>query len=187
MPRLFIAIDLPEQVKINLSTLCQGANSVHWVARQNLHLTLLFLGEVMMEQYHQLVNGLKEVPFYPFELRLADLGYFGKEKSPRVLWAGLDAPPELNELERRITQKVEEMRLPLDEKKFKAHITLGRLSHNGPKHSYQDVGIHHFLQQNLYLNHQTFEVTGFQLFSSKLTPRGAIYTIEQFFPGEIVL
>ena len=95
--RLFIAIDIDDEVKNALSNLQKQVqnqvdirkNDVKWVNPENIHLTLKFLGEVKDDKVPGLCNIIKDVAgqFENFDLEIQQLGYFGG-KSARVLWIG---------------------------------------------------------------------------------------------------
>ena len=50
MPRLFVAVELPEEVKDRLASLCHGLKGARWVRDRQFHITLRFLGEVEPSQ-----------------------------------------------------------------------------------------------------------------------------------------
>jgi 2'-5' RNA ligase len=100
-----------------------------WSAAQRWHLTLLFLGDVPPDRVPALVE--KAAPAVaaapPMNLRLAGAGRFGSLHRPQVAWAGLagDVDP-LVELARRLTGVAGSLRLAVEERPFRAHLTLGR-------------------------------------------------------------
>jgi RNA 2',3'-cyclic 3'-phosphodiesterase len=182
MPRLFIALELPENIKAALASLGQGGIRVRWIPREQIHLTLAFIGELPTDQYRLLNKILDQVEFYPFEGRVGDLGFFGKESHPRVLWVALDGGEDLYKLQQEIIQQLKRHNIPFDAKNFKPHITLGRArEERSPKSSAREL-IQNFLQQGIYLDHSTFQINSFTLFSSKLTPDGSVYTSERVYP-----
>ena len=63
----------------------------------------------------------------PMTLRLAGGGRFGASRRPQVLWAGLDGDvPALTGLARRLAGAARELGLPVEDRPFRAHLTLGR-------------------------------------------------------------
>ncbi len=91
--RLFVALSLPETVRDRLALLCQGLPSARWVAPENLHLTLRFIGEVDHAQADDIHDELARVDCEAFALSLAGLDTFGEGRKLRQLWAGVDSDP----------------------------------------------------------------------------------------------
>src|SRR5258708_2901824 len=102
MARLFIAIDLPEDVRQNLAQICFGVPGAKWVTTEQMHLTLNFIGEANGNTFLDLQEALAEVNSPPFELIFKGVGHFPPRGHARVLWAGIDKEPLLNELKNKI-------------------------------------------------------------------------------------
>ena len=63
----------------------------------------------------------------PLTLRLAGGGRFGSRRRPSVAWAGIDGDLEpLTELAGRLARAARSLRLPVEDRPFRAHLTLGR-------------------------------------------------------------
>ena len=87
--------------------------------RENLHLTLAFVGEYNdPEQVLEVMGG---ITFEPFELRLDGMGCFGD-----LWWVGLKPSAELQGYVRRLRHALAEAGIPFDRKRFSPHITLLR-------------------------------------------------------------
>jgi 2'-5' RNA ligase len=135
--RTFIAVDLADGVKDRLTALqeklAQSAAGVKWVPRQNLHLTLLFLGEVEQLDVVQICRVVQERSrkHRPFTLEVEGLGAFPNARRPKILWAGVtDGVDEL----RALHGDLEEGLLDLgcyrrEDREYTPHLTLGRLPH----------------------------------------------------------
>lgn len=76
MPRLFIAVDMPETIKNNLSLMAFGIPGAKWVAPEQLHLTVRFIGEVDGGLFRDIKEILGEIHFASFSLQLKGVGYF---------------------------------------------------------------------------------------------------------------
>ncbi len=176
MPRLFIAIDLPSPIKKELSTLCYGVQGIRWVPRENLHLTLRFIGEVPRNLYNEIREILSSIDFHPFELTTTNLDFFSGGKGPTTLWIGVEENEDLIQLQIEIEKKLRILGVPTDKKKFKAHITLGRTE------DYFLGDLQPFFDQGMDLKKNTFEVTSFELFSSKLGGPSPQYLVEESYP-----
>lgn len=107
-----------------------GANP-KWVAPENLHLTLWFLGATPMGQARRLASTLPAlVEGIPqFRLDARHLGFFPTQGEPRVLWVGIFRPPAvLTELRDRLGRSIVDAGIALpEEQQFTPHITLARL------------------------------------------------------------
>ena len=96
MIRAFIAISLDSKIidKIfdAMSQLKREIPGVRWVAKENLHLTLKFLGPIDEARIDSISRTLARAvrPFSRFTINAKGLGVFPDLKRPRVLWAGLE-------------------------------------------------------------------------------------------------
>ena len=126
MPRLFVALDLPDSVKRSLEPLAKGLGDVRWSTPDQQHLTLRFIGEVGNGAVPEVVEALATVPAMPFALTLEGLGHFPPRGEPRVLWVGVQKSAELARLKRRIDRALEQAGIPPDGRKFAPHVTLAR-------------------------------------------------------------
>lgn len=170
MKRLFIGLDIPEKIKKTLSETPLFLKNVNPIPSSNLHLTLLFLGELSEDFIHDIHHGLLEIQANPFDLKIKGVGYFAKGKKVKILWAGLEKNNELFELQRKVKKTFSDFNLS-HEKKFMPHITLARLQ-NTPLQKIQP-----FLENNAMLKLNEFKVSEFCLFQSHLTKHGSQYEI----------
>lgn len=132
--RVFVAIPLPETVRRALATVRRELETVGahvgWVEPLDYHLTLAFLGDLESDCTEALAQGLDEalVDFEAFSFGVVGLGFFGPRGRPRVLWAGVEGPLDaLTALHGRVRQVLQSLGLPLEERPFSPHITLGRV------------------------------------------------------------
>ena len=172
MPRLFVAIDLPEPVKSPLSHMSGEIPGVKWVGAAEIHLTLRFIGEVDLRTCSRIKSALSGVSFVPFSLSLSGVGHFPPHGHPRVLWVGLEQRPELVLLQQRIEATLLQAGIPAEERPFSPHITLARLKETPA------AVVARFEAAHRGLTFPPFEVNEFILYSSVLTPRGAIHNKE---------
>lgn len=126
----FIGIDLPNHVKQNLIEVQQKLPSSfsykQWTHKFDFHITLTFLGELddkQLTNVEQYLNNLEKKPFF---LTLDQLGVFGNQKQPRVLWAGLEHSNELHELHHQISRMLTQLELSKDNRPYRPHITLAK-------------------------------------------------------------
>jgi RNA 2',3'-cyclic 3'-phosphodiesterase len=176
MPRLFIAVDLPETIKKNLDSMSFGIPGAKWVAPEQLHLTVRFIGEVDGARFRDIKDVLDELHLKPFSLQLKGVGYFPPRGAPRVLWIGLAKSEPLQLLRKKIDTALIRAGVEPEGRKFSPHITLARLK-NSPVHK-----IANFLSGNGLFSQEPFQVEDFKLYSSTLTPKGAYHKVERIYP-----
>lgn len=164
--RLFIAIDLPVELKQALAKLRCELPAARWVPAAQIHLTLAFLGEVEEASAGRLNAELARIQLPPFTLSLTGLGCFPHRQRPRVLWVGLAPDAQLANLVAAVQSAIRACGLPMEERPFSAHITLGRLRFPAPR----EVGA--FLDQPLPAHLPLLPVQEFILYASRLHPQG---------------
>ena len=129
--RLFVAMDIPEEVRLAVAALVVRLRSVshdaRWARIQGLHLTLKFIGEMSEEKVGAIISALKGVaPAKPIALNFHGLGFFPNERRPRVLWAGIEAGPELAALAAAVEAALIPLGIPQEDRAFSPHLTLTR-------------------------------------------------------------
>ena len=175
MPRLFIAVDLPGTMKKNLETMFLGIPGARWVALDQLHLTVRFIGEVDGALFLDIKNTLEEVSISPFGIQLKGVGHFPPRGAPRVIWVGLEKSEPVQLLRKKIDGALLQIGLEPEGRKFSPHITLARLK-NTPLQKVAD-----FLSANGLFSQEPFQIDDFKLYSSTLTPKGAIHKVERVY------
>ena len=127
--KVFIAIDLPEEVRQNLAVVQRElrgvSNTIRWVSTDSAHLTLKFLGEITDEKVEEVHQVMANVSWKQFQISVKGVGFFPGALSPRVLWAGMHAPT-LETLAERIDSKMETFGFEKERRKYRPHITLAR-------------------------------------------------------------
>jgi len=174
--RLFVALNLPDELRLPLAGLARGIPGARLIAPENLHLTLRFIGEVDGQQARDIDAALSRVQAPGFAVTLAGLGHFGNAARARALWVGVEANPALMHLRAKVDQALQGAGLTPERRKFKPHVTLARLGgHGGPR-------LRECLTRNALFRAAPFVATDFVLMSSFLAQAGAIYTMEASYP-----
>ena len=130
--RVFIALELPEEIKKQIAKLQKqlqraGAKAT-WVKPEIIHLTLAFLGSVTPNQLEIIHKVLDEITPKLIKLELNQLGCFPYPEKARIIFLDLQGDSkELNQLTNLIRQNLKNQKVWFDDKPFKAHLTLGRL------------------------------------------------------------
>ncbi|MGH6877172.1 MAG: RNA 2',3'-cyclic phosphodiesterase [Rhizomicrobium sp.] len=177
MMRLFVALALPDTISEGLLLLAGGVPGARWSAREQLHLTLRFIGEVDGRAAAAIDDALATIRSPRFALELKDVGEFGG-RNPRALWAGLRDDGPVLHLQRKVESALQRVGLPAEERKFAAHITLARLR-AAPRDRVMT-----FLSTHALFASAPFEVNRFVLYSSILTVNGSLYRPERSYPLE---
>jgi len=135
--RCFVAIDIPEEIRAELSDLQKDLarrvdvrkGDVKWVEPESMHLTLKFLGEVPDNQIVDVCQIVENVAarHKAFDFPVRTVGSFGG-RSARVLWvgAGLDCP-ELLKLQQDLEEEFAQGGWPPEGRQFSGHLTLCRI------------------------------------------------------------
>src|SRR5579884_1704502 len=131
--RLFTAIDLPPEILLRLDRLLSALRPealVKWSPLDNLHVTTKFIGEWPEQRVPELHEALQKITRrQPFEVELKGLGWFPNERSPRVLWLGVEGGQPLAKLAKDIEQPLASLGIPPEEREFSPHLTLARIKH----------------------------------------------------------
>jgi len=175
MIRLFVALALPDMVAHALLPLERSIPGARWMAREQLHLTLRFIGEVDGRDAAAVDDALAAITASRFTLTLKGVGEFGG-KNPHALWAGVEPNDALTHLRRKIETALQRIGLLAEAHKFTPHITLARLK-AAPRER-----LMYFLTDHALYRSAPFEVDEFTLFSSVLTSDGSHYTPERVYP-----
>lgn len=178
--RLFIAVELSSQMQQALAELIQQLSplanrSVRWVEPNHLHLTLKFLGDTPSALLPRLNAVLTTVANAncSFELSAQGSGVFPNPNRPRVLWAGISCPPELNMLQKSLETHMLPLGFKAEERPFSPHLTLGRVSESANAEDIKRVV--KALQEHQKSEYGSVSVQKFTLFQSTLTPKGPLY------------
>jgi 2'-5' RNA ligase len=174
MPRLFLAIDLPDDVKSALILLTPAADALRPAKPDQLHLTLHFLGECDLGS---VLAALKPVRAAAFALQLSGVGEFRQRGGAVILWAGVTMTDALRKLHAGLAAALQSTGYEPENRPYTPHITLARSRSKVPKSLTAE-----FLLRHAAWKSREFPVTEFRLMSSTLTPAGSIYCCEQIFP-----
>lgn len=174
--RCFVALDLPAPVRAHLASLARRFGSkgdVKWVPADQLHVTLVFAGDLAAEDLEGLREEVSTVDLPPLSLSLTGLGHFPPRGEPRVVWAALGGDVEaLTRLQADLADRALRHNVPPEKRGFVAHVTLGRVR--------SPFGALALIEQlkvvGKELDGKPFAPTGLLLYQSELRPGGPIHT-----------
>jgi 2'-5' RNA ligase len=168
--RLFVAIDMPESVQRGLMDIDPHIRGVRWADRQQLHLTLAFFGNV---EDVPLREKLSTIEFSAFFLPITGIGTFPPTGDPKIIWIGVgQAHPHLFQIHKRVQEAALAAGIEPELRPWHPHITLARC------HDVSRQSVKTFLRDNAEFDAGMIRVDAFYLYSSKLTPAGALHTRE---------
>src|SRR3989337_5474 len=170
--RTFVAVEISNESTLNAIAKLQSDLKIEAkpVSKENMHFTLLFLGEISDEMAPKIMESLSSGSFSPIEMNLVDVCSFPNPKSPRVVWIGVDKDAAKNLVE--LALQVEEKLLPLgfrSDKPFKPHLTIFRI-----KNRINDISQELNRFKTIEIGRNVISELKFK--KSILTPTGPIYS-----------
>jgi RNA 2',3'-cyclic 3'-phosphodiesterase len=182
MLRTFIAVETPSAIQSAIASSTTSLKNalprtlVHWVAPQNVHLTLKFLGDVSPANLERLAEALRveTASHGMFSMSVCGLGAFPNSRRARVIWIGLEAPPALEDLHRGVEAAAAQLGYVPEERPFSPHLTIGRVGQNVSALDLQRI--HSALEAGKVDTLDPFWVEAIHIFKSDLQPGGAVYT-----------
>ena len=177
--RLFIAVDLPDEIQKGLKEVQRDLRSLTETARwvvPEFHVTLKFLGEVPTKRLDNIHEALAGLSWKPFTIKVQGIGFFPGTRSPRVIWAGMEAPT-MSGLAVELDARMERIGFEKERRAFRPHITLARARDNRMDSLLVKAAAK-------YAEHQfgSFKVDRVSLFQSALKPTGPVYNKLKEYP-----
>jgi 2'-5' RNA ligase len=180
--RAFIAVTLPPEVRRLLAgfqaNLKNTAAPVKWVETENLHLTLVFLGNTRQDTVPGILEAMRTAVAgaHSFDVSVTGLGVFPDPHRTRIVWAGLAGGIErLGYLQRGLAAALEPLGFKPENRPFRPHLTLGRV--RDPASAAEREALGRAVTGLAAGGGKTFRVEALHLVRSRLTPRGPVYTI----------
>lgn len=180
--RAFIAVNLSDQVVRGLGGTLEALSMqapkgvVRWTLPEKIHLTLKFLGDVSTASIDTITRALQaEAARHPFfDISAEGLGAFPSLRHPRVIWIGLQSPPQLESLQHGVEAEMERLGYPREERTFSPHLTLGRVRKEAQPADLRDLAevLEGFRIGSLGTSH----IEDVHLYRSELRGSGSIYT-----------
>jgi 2'-5' RNA ligase len=127
--RLFIAINLDDSIKEELlmimSRLKKLSRQGSYTLAENLHLTLIFLGEIQESEINKIKAAMDDTKAAPFQLQFSGLGNF-KRKEGDIYWVGVNRNKILDDIHRQLFNNLDQAGFHLEKRPFKPHLTIAR-------------------------------------------------------------
>ena len=134
--RIFFAVDIAPALKNQLgdfvSTLKERSKShaIRWSRPENLHITLQFLAEVGSDDVPTILQEVRQVvkeASHQLSFTFGKITLFPHPSRPRVIVLDITEQEGLAELSAKIAKGIQAANYEVEEKAFKAHLTLGRI------------------------------------------------------------
>lgn len=168
--RLFIAIDLPDDMAERLVGLDPHYRGLIFTAPEQVHLTLAFFENVDPETTAAFKEKLALISFRAFFLPVTGLGIFSRKGMPHILWIGVGkAHPHLFQLHKRVNEAALACKLPIEERAWTPHFTIARAR------GVSAELMRSLLKRNTGFEAGVFRVDAFHLYESRLTSAGSIH------------
>lgn len=176
--RSFIAVEVPPPVSDLAAAIQDRLQRAgirgRWVAPENFHVTLRFLGDMAEDRIAGIVNAMESavIEFEPFSLTVGDIGVFPGKGPPRVIWLGFsEGIGRLEKAHQTLEKALEDtVGIPKEKKSFHGHLTIGRL-----KDRVRGDRLRKAMDAYRRGGSVSFFVENIVLFESRLLPQGVRY------------
>ncbi len=180
--RAFIAVELPDRIKENIASLNKELKEkeipIKPVSRENLHLTLKFLGLTPPGRMEKIKTGLDDLASGTehFSLSFRGVGSFPSPERPLILWAGAgDGNRAILSLQRKLEAGLRETGCEKENRAYHPHVTAARLK-KGVNSGDKKI-IREWLEKNRDADFGKMDVRSLSLFRSELSAEGAAHTL----------
>jgi len=173
--RSFIAIELPKHVQsqiFHVSETLKNSGVVvgKFVEKENLHLTLRFLGDTDEQKIEEIKKELSGIKMKKFEAETGNMGFFPSPEYIRIIWIELISK-KIHDLQKKINDELMKIGFLEEERGFSSHVTLARIK------AVKDKNLFLSELNKLHFKKQKFSIENFVLMKSELTPKGPIYKV----------
>jgi len=174
--RCFLAVpitEFPDWMELQRS-LIDADNELRIIKFDNLHVTILFLGDKDYNLISELETILiKQLQNYQsFTIKLQGLGYFQNNNQNFVIWCGLKDDGQMGTINRIVINALKSLNIPNINKQFHPHLSLARKNNARPSKK-----LLHLIKDSQFTDYGSFKCDCIDLISSELTPQGPIYTL----------
>ncbi len=182
--RLFIAVPVPENIKTGIRGFQSSLDSrvpeekVSWVPPENIHLTLVFLGNTPETAIERISQAAREAAQEeePFHMEVGSGGAFPSPKNPRILWVGINGAEPLCRIKERLDEKLlERAGIKPEKRKYTPHLTIARVRRRYPRMKTAKL----LIDENPGFG--SFKAESLELIESILQPSGVRYRVLEKF------
>lgn len=175
MRKVFFGLEIPAEIKDRLLQVRAELAGASWQTVEQMHLTLLFLGNMEKERLLAVCEAARDISLATFEVNVASLGYFGQPHAAKHLWAGVQPQAPVISLHSAIKSQMERLAIETERRAYCPHITLARF-----KPALGSVEC--LLAEHSETLFGSFQVDQFVLFETQQCSGGSVYTVLERFP-----
>lgn len=183
MIRLFVGLDLPDDIKDELYALRGGLEGAIWHTKDKLNLNLRFIGNVEEPVAEEVLKELRYIRFPAFYMSFKEIGYFASKNIPHHIWTGVSEPKIIGELQQKIDLAIKKAGAgDADRFKFVPHVSLAKLQGTTIDEVFRYIALNNLFKSREFL------VDSFSLFAShaRENGEGKYYTVEEAYPLSLV-
>ena len=175
MIRLFVALNIPEEIIDEIFKHCfsvvDNANDYRWEARDKIHLTLKFIGDIKEDLLTSIIEDLEFVKNYStFHCTISKFGFFFRDNQAKILWCNVETDDTIISLTEELNRSLEKFNIEIEKRKFKGHLTLMRI-----KKPVSEKFIRSFKEYTF--DPIQFNSNEIELIKSELKPTGSEYKV----------
>lgn len=171
MPRLFIGLEIPAEVRAELARLRGGISGARWIEPENYHITLRFIGDIDRRGANDVADELSQVARPAFDIAFDAVSWFGADR-PRAIVVRVKLCAALVDLQAEMERRLRRIGLEAETRNFSPHVTLARLRAISP------LAVAGYLQARGALAVRPFAASRFVLFSARALTGGGPYRVE---------
>jgi RNA 2',3'-cyclic 3'-phosphodiesterase len=173
MNRLFVALNLPDEIKHEIVNLRRRVNDnpeYNWQNENKLHLTIKFIGSVPDEMVNKIAVSLNFISEYKaVSCSLKEFNFFTRKKIPKILFISMEMDESVNELVSRINSELVKFSILPESRAFTPHLTLLRIREIKEKDFIKNF-------MDFKVPQVKFAIKDASLFKSRLLPGGSVYS-----------
>jgi RNA 2',3'-cyclic 3'-phosphodiesterase len=175
MPRLFTALELPEEAANAISLLRGGLPGARWIDPSDYHLTLRFIGDIDDRLARDVEDELADAGRGPIDVTLGSIETFGG-RDPHSVHLAAVPTRELTELAAGHERILRRLGLKPESRKFTPHVTLARMRHASV------IDVADYIASRGRIEPIRFKAEEFVLFSARAMFGGGPYVVEAAYP-----
>ena len=175
MIRLFVALKIPEEIKDKIFGYChdayENAEGYRWEAKEKIHLTLKFIGDIKDELLQGIIDEIEFVKSYStFNCTISRFGFFFRDNEAKILWCNLETDESIIDLVDKLNIRLSKYGIAVEKRKFKGHLTLLRIKNRVSENFIKKFKEYKFDPVNFNANQVV-------LIQSMLKPTGSEYKV----------
>jgi RNA 2',3'-cyclic 3'-phosphodiesterase len=175
MPRLFTALEIPDDAADAIAALRGGLPGARWTDPSDYHLTLRFIGDIDDRLARDIEDELADAGRGAINVVLNTINSFGGH-DPHTLYLGATPSRPLSDLAAAHESLLRRLGLKPEKRKFTPHVTLARMRHGSV------LDIADYIASRGLIRPIHFKANRFVLYSARASIGGGPYVVEAAYP-----